>query len=86
MQYGNVPWSNTRFITMVKKKFKIEGMHCTSCAMNIDSELEDTEGVKSASTNFAKCIVDVEYDSAKLSEKEIIKTIKSAGYNAIVFK
>ncbi len=34
--------------------FKIQGMHCTSCAMNIDGELEDTEGIKEAKTNYAK--------------------------------
>ena len=67
---------------MVKKKFKIVGMHCTSCAMNVDGELEDTEGVKSASTNFAKGMVEVEYDSTKLSDKDIIKSIKTAGYSA----
>jgi len=67
---------------MIKKKFKIGGMHCTSCAMNIDGELEDTEGVKSASTNFAKGMVEVEYDSSKLSDKDVIKTIKAAGYSA----
>ena len=33
---------------------KIVGMHCTSCAMNIDFELEDIKGVKEASTNYAK--------------------------------
>jgi P-type Cu+ transporter len=67
---------------MIKKKFKISGMHCTSCAMNIDGELEDTEGVKSASTNFAKGVVEVEYDSEKLDDKKIISAIKTAGYSA----
>ena len=67
---------------MIKKKFKIDGMHCTSCAMNIDGELEDTEGVKSASTNFAKGMVEVEYDSSKLDDKKIISAIKTAGYSA----
>ena len=67
---------------MIKKKFKIDGMHCTSCAMNIDGELEDTAGVKSASTNFAKAVVEVEYDSSKLSDKDVVRTIKTAGYLA----
>lgn len=66
---------------MKKQKFKVSGMHCVGCAMNIDGELEDL-GVKSASTNFAKGEVEVEYDFSKLSEKDIIKTIKSVGYDA----
>lgn len=67
---------------MIKKKFKIIGMHCCGCAMNIDGELEDTKGIKSANTSFAKSLVEVEYDSLELTEKEIIKTIKNAGYEA----
>ena len=45
---------------------KIEGMHCVSCAMNVDGELEDLEGVASASTSYAKSEVKVVYDSEKV--------------------
>ena len=68
---------------MIKKVFKIEGMHCTSCAFNIDGELEDTDGVKEASTNFAKAKTEVEFDSEKISEEQIVKLIKKVGYDAV---
>jgi copper chaperone CopZ len=68
---------------MIKKKFKIVGMHCTSCAMNIDGELEDTEGVKEASTNFAKAETEVTFDDKKLKEKNIVEAIKKVGYTAV---
>lgn len=67
---------------MIKKKFKITGMHCTSCAMNIDGELEDTEGVKGSTTSYAKQETEVEYDEKKVDEKKILNTIKSVGYTA----
>jgi len=67
---------------MTKKKFKITGMHCTSCAMNIDGELEDTEGVKESNTNYAKQETEVEFDEKKVSEEKIAKVIKSVGYTA----
>lgn len=67
---------------MTKIKLKIDGMHCTSCAMNIDGELEDTEGVKSASTNYAKQYTEVEFDEEKVDEKKIVEIIKSVGYTA----
>lgn len=67
---------------MIKKKFKIEGMDCASCAMNIDGELEDTEGVKSANTSYAKQETEVEYDEDKVSEKKIIEIIEKVGYSA----
>ncbi len=67
---------------MIKKNYKIDGMHCTSCAMSIDGELEDTDGVKKANTSYAKSITEVEYDQDKLTHEEILSTIKRAGYSA----
>jgi len=68
---------------MTKKKFKITGMHCTSCAMNIDGELEDTEGVKEAKTNYAKQQTEVEFDQEKIKEEKIIEIIKKLEYDAV---
>lgn len=64
--------------------FSIDGMHCTSCSMNIDGELEELEGVQSASTSYAKATTRVEYDSKKVSEQKIIQTINKLGYMASV--
>lgn len=67
---------------MTKKKFKIIGMHCTSCAMNIDGELEDTKGVKESNTNYAKQITEVTFDPDALTIQKIVEIIKKAGYTA----
>nr|MBI5455783.1 heavy-metal-associated domain-containing protein [Candidatus Levybacteria bacterium] len=67
---------------MTKKVFKISGMHCTSCAMNIDGELEDTDGVKQANTNYARSVTEVEFDESKLNDKKIINIIEKTGYKA----
>jgi P-type Cu+ transporter len=67
---------------MRTKKFKILGMHCVSCAMNIDGELEDTEGVKSCNTSYAKQETEVEFDEKKVDEEKIVEIIKSVGYTA----
>lgn len=64
--------------------FKIDGMHCTSCAMNIDGELEDLEGVHQASTSYAKATTKVVFDPQKVTQKELLKAIKAAGYQAKV--
>lgn len=69
---------------MNKTVFKINGMHCTSCAMNIDFDLEDLDGVKSARTNYAKEICEVEYDLEKVDITDIIKTIEKTGYQAVI--
>lgn len=67
---------------MDKIKFKISGMHCTSCAMNIDFDLEDLEGVKSAKTNYANEICDVEYDPSRVNLENLKESIKKSGYQA----
>lgn len=70
---------------MVKKvKLQIEGMHCTSCAMNIDFDLEDLDGVKKVQTSYAKQEVEIEYDVEKIEIEKIIQQVKATGYKAVV--
>lgn len=67
--------SNTK-----KVKLKISGMHCTSCAMNIDFDLEDLEGVKLSKTSYAKQETEIEFDQEKVKEEDLIKTVIKTGY------
>jgi copper chaperone CopZ len=48
--------------------------------MTIDGALEDLPGVRSASTNYARQIADVEYDDRQVSEAQIVEAIREAGY------
>ena len=59
-------------------------MHCTSCALTIDGDLEDSGLVKSSKTNYAKSQTEVEFEPGKITEKEILAVIKKAGYAAKV--
>lgn len=69
---------------MIKKTvFKITGMHCTSCVINIEGELEDTDGVKSSRANYAKEHVEVEYDPQKVTESDIVRIVAQLGYSLI---
>ena len=67
---------------MKKIILEIHGMHCSSCAMNIDFDLEDLKGIKEAKTNYAKQKCEVEFDENYLSQEDIIKQIKETGYAA----
>lgn len=71
-------------MTMVSRKLKIEGMNCTACSMNIDFNLEDTEGVYSAKTSYQKQETEMEFDADKLSIQQIIEQIGKIGYKATV--
>lgn len=68
--------------TFVKEKLKIAGMHCSSCAMNIDFDLEDLDGVNSAKTNYAKAETEVEFDPEKLQLEKVLEQIQKTGYTA----
>lgn len=67
---------------MKKIVLKIDGMHCTSCALNIDFDLEDLDGIKSSQTNYAKQISEIEFDELQLNLNQIINQIKKTGYTA----
>lgn len=73
---------------MVKKViFKISGMHCTSCAMSIDGDLEDNLlGVKSTKTNYAKQECEVKFEEEIITIEQIITQIKETGYQAVALK
>ena len=63
---------------MTKRTYKVNDMHCGSCAMLIEVELEDA--VVKAKCNFVKSVLEVEYDETKLSEDKIRDTVIKAGY------
>jgi Cu2+-exporting ATPase len=67
---------------VTKKKFQIKGMHCVGCAMTVDEALEALPGVDSASTSYAKQVVEVVYNDQQVTEKQIVDAVKQAGYTA----
>lgn len=62
--------------------FSIKGMHCSSCSMAIDGELEDLPGVKQTHTSYAKAQTKVSFDPSLTSEKTMKETIQKLGYTA----
>ncbi|MDY9926069.1 heavy metal translocating P-type ATPase [Methanosarcina sp.] len=67
-----------------KVTLNIQGMSCASCAANIEKILNKTEGVISASVNLPLEKAVVEFDSARISVREIIAAIQGIGYGASV--
>lgn len=59
-------------------------MSCASCAANIEKVLNRTEGVISASVNFPLEKAIVEFDSSRVSVREIIAAVQGIGYGAFV--
>ena len=65
---------------MEKTTLKVCGLHCTSCAVNIDLTVEDIPGVKNSSTSYAKSESQVTFDPSKTDLESIKKTIHNLGY------
>ncbi len=67
---------------MIKRVFSITDMHCSNCAMRIESLEDELEGVRSISASYRKGQMVVEYDETRLGEVEIIAAVKKQGYTA----
>jgi len=67
---------------MKKLKIMIEGMHCASCASNIERSLKKVNGVKDANVNLMmrKGFVEAE-DNVK--DEELKKAVSRAGYKVV---
>ena len=70
--------------TTVKKSFPVTGLSCASCALNVESMLNDQKGVLHASVNFAASTVLVEYDPSGGNVNEFKKAVQSIGYDIII--
>ncbi|MEI6039760.1 MAG: heavy metal translocating P-type ATPase [Candidatus Berkelbacteria bacterium] len=68
----------------MKKQIQIIGMHCTSCAANIENSLLKIPGVIDADVNYAseKATIDVKEDFS--DDNTLIKTIVNGGYKAVL--
>jgi Cu+-exporting ATPase len=69
---------------MEKVTLKVKGMHCVSCANNIEKTLGKTDGVESANINFAVEKVTIEYDPKKIELKDIEKKVSDIGFQLVL--
>ncbi|MDO8424845.1 MAG: copper-translocating P-type ATPase [bacterium] len=69
---------------MRKDVFKIKGMHCASCAMNIEKAVAKLPGIKSAQVNFGSETLLAEYDEEKISVQDMAKAVSDIGYRLSV--
>lgn len=66
-----------------KAEIKISGMHCATCAINIEESLGQLKDVSKVQVNFGTDTAHVEFDPKKVSLTELEKAVKTAGYDVI---
>jgi Cu+-exporting ATPase len=63
-----------------RDQFKVIGMACGNCALAIEKKLKGTDGVHTASVNFAGEMVIVDYDPRIVDLSGIFNQVRDAGY------
>lgn len=66
-----------------KITLKLSGLHCTSCSLNIDSDLEELNGVISSNTSYAKQESTIIYDPKIVTPASFKTTIEKLGYTVV---
>jgi len=66
-----------------KAELKISGMHCATCAINIEDSIRKLDNVTKAQVNFGTDTAHIEFDPAKVSLTELEKAVKDAGYDVV---
>lgn len=61
---------------------QVNGMTCSECAKKVESCLMKLKGVKKVSVDVDENKASVEYDTKKVSVKQMIKALKKKGYDA----
>lgn len=63
---------------------RIEGMHCSSCGLLFDGELEEISGVHSSRTSVREARTTVELTRTRAVDvAELIEGVERAGYRAV---
>ena len=65
---------------MDKITLNIGGMHCAACSAYLEKELSKTDGIENAAVSIATNTSTFEYDSSKVTMKDINKIVKSCGF------
>src|SRR3989338_3093011 len=69
---------------IINKIYKVKGMHCASCAVNIERTFKKTEGVELAEANYGNESVKVSFDESKTNPEALSKKLKPLGYSLVI--
>lgn len=68
---------------MMKKVYRVEGMHCSNCAMSVEGIEDDLPGIRQVSASYQKAQMTVEFEEQLVSEEQILSAMEKRGYRAI---
>jgi len=71
---------------MKKATLQLEPLTCPSCVKKIESVLNRTEGVGSATVLFNASKVKVEFDEGRIGAEQLAKVVEDLGYAVLSTK
>jgi len=66
----------------MKTVLRSDDLSCPSCVDNIESNLNQIEGISKAEVHFNTGRIEVEHDPDTVSEEKLIEVIEQSGYEA----
>lgn len=66
-----------------KAEIKISGMHCASCALNIEKAIGSLDPVSHVAVNFGTDTAQVEFDPSRINVRDLDKVVRDAGYEVV---
>ncbi|MDN4166185.1 heavy metal translocating P-type ATPase [Cytophagales bacterium LB-30] len=69
---------------VIKQTFPVLEMTCAACAVSVESILKDTQGVKTATVNYANQSALVEFNPQLASPADLQKALRAIGYDLVI--
>lgn len=66
----------------MQTQLRSKELSCPSCVAKIEKALTALDGVDSAEVHFNTGRIEVEHDPDQVDSDQLVKSVKSAGYNA----
>lgn len=63
--------------------FDVTGMHCASCGLLVDEELEDLPGVLGSTTSVRRGRTVVRADTDRCTPERVVAAVGAVGYTAV---
>jgi copper chaperone len=68
----------------MKTLLRSQELSCPSCVAKIEKALKSLDGVQAAKVHFNTGRIEVEHDPQDASDEDLVKAVRSAGYEARV--
>lgn len=61
-------------------KLLVEGIVCTGCAMDMETVLNDTDGILESSVSYQDGIITIVFDPDEIEEEKVVAKVRSFNF------